>query len=106
VGAQTDVVAIVIWLVAAASILLHFPKPAEITEGDGVMMASDDLELNVVRNSADAQGRGGTIAAIGERSTDAKKKQQGGPADGDAAMTTGEDSRQEGRKGLEDVQLS
>jgi hypothetical protein len=108
VGAQTDVVAIVIWLVAAASILLHFPKPAEITEGDGVMMASDDLELNVVSSSADGQGRGrgGTIAAIGERSTDAKKKQQGGPADGDAAMTTGEDSRQEGRKGLEDVQLS
>jgi hypothetical protein len=99
VGAQTDVAAIVIWLLAAASIFLYFPKPADITEGDGVM-ASDDLELNVVNNDA----TGGTTAAAATTESQATTKKKERP--GVVAMTTGEDSRQEGRKGLEDVQLT
>lgn len=85
-GSKSDIVAIVLWLIASVAVLVHYPKPPELTEGDGVM-ASDDLELNE------------DIGVTTEEENIPKD-------DGDVEMTTGEDSRQEGRRPLEDVQLT
>lgn len=88
-GSKSDIVAIILWIIASVSIMVYYPKPPELSEGDGVM-ASNDLELN--------EETGATI-----------NEQENLPKDdepGDVEMTTGEETRQEGRRPLEDVQLT
>ncbi|EEC47786.1 predicted protein [Phaeodactylum tricornutum CCAP 1055/1] len=102
-GSNADIVATLLWFMAAVVIFARYPKPAEPIENDGVMMDPDSVALPSMTVQSSESLAQGTVTTADFQSEASMEEVELESRD---VQVSGQDSRQERRsKSMEEAEI-